>query len=127
MLAFKMGGRTMDTKRQRDPRVLMGLERMLLHWVSVMAFVTVTSMSLGSLPVQSVSERYVVSAVQFFWLPFALAGVVYSVWQYFWRQRKLRSGRPVNQVFSSGIYFLVLLVVANLASVLAVRLWLSWS
>ncbi len=113
-----------SVKRQRDPRALMGLERMLLHWLSVMAFVVTTSLRLGKL-----TESTAVSVLQFVFLPFALAGVLYSVWRYYMRQRSLQQLHSDTDavVDKVGLYGLVLLVVAVLGSLLGLRLYQLWS
>lgn len=68
---------------QRKPNSYMGLERMLLHWVALMAFVTLSSLSLVSIP--GTASR----VLQVIWVPFAALGVVYSIWKYFSRLNSL--------------------------------------
>ncbi len=113
-----------SVKRQRDPRVLMGLERMLLHWVATMAFVATTSLRIGES-----STTVAQTVLQFVFLPFALSGVIYAVSRYYLRQRALQ--QPHQQVGESlvdlyGPYGLVGVLVAVLASLLGVRLWEQW-
>jgi hypothetical protein len=116
-----------SVKRQRDPRVLMGLERMLLHWTGTMAFVVATSLRIGS---ESLAAPSVVKTVlQFVFLPFALSGVIYAVSRYYLRLRALQ--QPHQQVGESvvdlyGPYGLVFVLVAVLSSLLGVRLWDHW-
>lgn len=54
----------------------MGLERMLLAWVSVSSFICMTSLTLTG-------------AFRFVFLPFALVGVLFAVYRYFVRLRTL--------------------------------------
>lgn len=93
----------MEVKSQRDPKVetptparssdgspalvqaYMGLERMLLAWVSVMGFVVSTSLLLLQ------SEGTAARVLQYVWLPFAAAGVVFALWRYMGRVNTLQS------------------------------------
>jgi hypothetical protein len=54
----------------------MGLERMLLAWVSVSSFICMTSLTLKG-------------AFRFVFLPFAVVGVLFAVYRYFVRLRTL--------------------------------------
>lgn len=68
-----------QVKAQRDPRTYLGLERMFLQWMSLMIFALTVSLSLSTIP-GTLSRIF-----QFVWLPFAAAGVVFSVWRYYSR------------------------------------------
>jgi hypothetical protein len=134
--------RRFEPSRSRgDPSTLMGLERILLYWLSTMAFVTVSSLSLGQLRVESASERIVISAVQYVWIAFAVSGLLFSVWQYVVRQKALAKGITVDSsglgegcvlllVFLRlgcrlGSYFLVAVIVGNLSCVIGLKFWLK--
>ena len=117
-----------SVKRQRDPRVLMGLERMLLHWISMMAFVCTTSLRIGES--FSATPTAAQTVLQFVFLPFAVSGVIYAVSRYYLRQRALQ--QPHQQVAESvvdvfGLYALVFILVAVLGSLLGVRLYALWN
>jgi hypothetical protein len=62
----------------------MGLERMLLAWAGLMAFVVLTSLSF--LAYRGVAAQ----VLRYLWLPFALAGVVWSSWRYYTRLNSLQ-------------------------------------
>jgi hypothetical protein len=101
---------------QRKPKSYLGLERMLLHWVSLMSFVTLTSLSLVSVP--GVASR----VLQLVWLPFALAGIVYALLRYYRRLRSLvfLGGTVDSRIGSEPAVYvgLVLLLCAVVLSVL---------
>lgn len=119
--------RKAEPSRSPDPIAMMGLERILLHWLSAMAFVTISSLSLSLLKVESVSEKIVVSAVQYVWIALSVSGLLFSVWQYFVRQRLLEKGSSVDKETSSGLgsFLIVGVVVGNLVCVLVITFWLK--
>lgn len=79
------GKSSVQFKAQRDPRSYMGLERMLLQWVKLMAFVVSTSMLL--LQVDGVAAQ----VLRYVWLPFAALGVAYATWKYYTRLSALQA------------------------------------
>lgn len=105
---------------QRKPSSYMGLERMLLKWVSLMAFVTLSSLSFTSIP--GTASR----VLQIIWVPFALVGVVYSVWKYYARLNSLSLlGRSIySRIGSDPLAYagLVALFIAVVLSSMALTL-----
>lgn len=70
---------------QREPKTYLGLERMLLKWLSLMGFVVMTSISLIYIP--GIARL----VLQWMWVPFAVVGLAYSIWKYYWRLNRLRT------------------------------------
>jgi hypothetical protein len=90
----------------------MGLERMLLAWVSVSSFVCMTSLTLTG-------------AFRFVFLPFAVAGVLFAVYRYFVRLRTLyllhQQAEHAVGIDLWAYHFMVLTLVIVIATVVALN------
>jgi hypothetical protein len=121
--SFRIRGAVLRIKAQRDPATYMGLERMMLKWMSVMGFVVSTSLLLAPLP--GTAPRF----FQYFFLPFAMMGLIYSVFRYYSRLHSINALDASNDtpVGSDPLVYMgmVLLILGITLSVFVIT-WLQF-